>query len=62
MAVPKWLFVKVIFRRGRVGDGGREADFSTSLRSDRNGEFSWVEGMVKEIMRRGQKLKSKNKK
>jgi hypothetical protein len=62
MAVPKWLFVEVVFRRGRFDDGGREADVSTSLRSGRNDEFCWVEGMVKETMRRGKKLKAKKTK
>jgi hypothetical protein len=45
-----------------VGDGDRKADFSTSRRPGRNGEFCSVEGMVKETLRRDQKLKSENKK
>jgi hypothetical protein len=62
MLVMKWVFVEVVFRRGRVGDGGIEADFSTSLQSGRTNELCWVEGMVKKIMRRGKKLKSKKTK
>jgi hypothetical protein len=42
----KKVFAFVVFRRGWVGGGGREADFSTSLRFGRNdGGFCW-ESMV----------------
>ena len=47
MMVMKRLFAVEVFRRGWVGGGGREADFSTSLRSGRNDDFVfWVECMA----------------
>ncbi len=51
MAVVRRLFVVMVFRRGWVGGGGREAGFSTSLRSGRNDDFvCWVVGMVEGVM------------